>query len=93
MNLEIIEHHPQQVLEAFSRGKFDQVEIIGEADEKEFFELCFREKILVRIVGLPQSPLDWVKNMPDGLVCANRRDKASHCALPIAGSGMLPSVR
>ena len=31
MNLEIIEHHQQQVLEAFSRGEFDQIEIIGEA--------------------------------------------------------------
>jgi hypothetical protein len=49
MNLEIIEHHQQQVLEAFSRGEFDQIEIIGEADEKEFFELCFREKILARL--------------------------------------------
>ena len=45
-DLEIIEHHPQRVLEAFRRGEFDQIEIIGEADEKEFFELCFREKIL-----------------------------------------------
>jgi hypothetical protein len=45
-DLEIIEHHPQRVMEAFRRGEFDQIEIIGEADEKEFFELCFREKIL-----------------------------------------------
>ena len=49
MNLEIIEHHQQQVLEAFGQGEFDQIEIIGEADEKEFFELCFREKILARL--------------------------------------------
>jgi len=34
------------VLEAFRRGEFDQLEIVGQADEKEFFELCFREKIL-----------------------------------------------
>ena len=46
MNLDIIEHHQQPVLEAFRSGKFDQIEIIGEADEKEFFELCFKEKIL-----------------------------------------------
>ena len=45
-DLEIIEHHPQSVMEAFRRGEFDQIEIIGEADEKEFFELCLREKIL-----------------------------------------------
>ena len=49
MNMEIIEHHQQQVLDAFSQGEFDQIEIIGEADEKEFFELCFREKILTRL--------------------------------------------
>jgi hypothetical protein len=34
------------VLEAFRRGEFDHLEIIGEADEKEFFELCFQEKML-----------------------------------------------
>lgn len=45
-DLDLIEYHPKQVLEAFRRGEFDQLEIIGEADEKEFFELCFREKIL-----------------------------------------------
>ena len=45
-DLEIIEHHPQRVMEGFRRGEFDQIEIIGEADEKEFFELCLREKIL-----------------------------------------------
>lgn len=46
MNLSIIEHHPQRVLEDFRRGEFDQIEIIGQADEKEFFELCFKERIL-----------------------------------------------
>jgi hypothetical protein len=50
MNLTIIEHHPQRVLEAFRRGEFDHIEIIGEADEKEFFELCFKEKILEALV-------------------------------------------
>lgn len=49
MNLSIIEHHPQRVLEAFRRGEFDQIEIIGQADEKEFFELCFKERILERL--------------------------------------------
>lgn len=49
MNLSIIEHHPQKVLEAFRRGEFDQIEIIGRADEKEFFELCFKEKILTAL--------------------------------------------
>lgn len=49
MNLEIIEHRQQWVLEAFRRGEFDQLEVIGEADEKEFFELCFQEKILAAL--------------------------------------------
>jgi len=48
-NLNIIEHHPQRVLAASRRGEFDQIEIIGQADEKEFFELCFQEKILVAL--------------------------------------------
>lgn len=33
-------------MEAFRRGECDRLEIIGEADEREFFELCLREKIL-----------------------------------------------
>ena len=37
MNLNLIEHHPQRVLEAFRRGEFDHIEVIGHADEKEFF--------------------------------------------------------
>jgi hypothetical protein len=44
--MEFIEHHQQAVLEAFRRGEFDQIEIIGHADEKEFFELCLKEKML-----------------------------------------------
>jgi hypothetical protein len=44
--MELIEHHQQQVLEAFRRGEFDQIEIIGHADEKQFFELCLKEKML-----------------------------------------------
>jgi hypothetical protein len=46
LSLNIIEHHPKRVLEALRRGEFDQIEIIGQADEKEFFELCFKEKML-----------------------------------------------
>jgi hypothetical protein len=49
MDLSLIEHHPQRVLEDFRQGEFDQIEIIGEADEKAFFELCFREKILLAL--------------------------------------------
>jgi hypothetical protein len=46
MSLELIEPHPRRVLEAFREGDFDGIEIIGRADEKAFFELCFREKML-----------------------------------------------
>jgi hypothetical protein len=46
MNLQIIEHHPQRVLDALRRGEFDALEIVGEADEREFFERLFREKLL-----------------------------------------------
>ena len=46
MDLQIIEHHPQRVLDALRRGEFDAVEIVGEADEREFFERLFREKLL-----------------------------------------------
>ncbi len=34
------------MLAAFRRGEFDQIEFVGQADEKEFFELCFQEKML-----------------------------------------------
>jgi hypothetical protein len=46
MNLELVEPHPRLVLEAFRRGEFDGLEVLGQADEKAFFELCFREHLL-----------------------------------------------
>jgi hypothetical protein len=46
MDLSFVEPHPKRVLEAFRSGQFDDLEIIGQADEKEFFELCFREQLL-----------------------------------------------
>jgi Transposase DDE domain len=46
MNVELIEPHPRRVLEAFGRGEFDGLEILGQADEKAFFELCLRERML-----------------------------------------------
>ena len=55
-DLTIIEHHPQRVLEAFRRGEFDQIEIIGQADEKEFFELCFQEKMLAALAQEMPTP-------------------------------------
>lgn len=49
MDLSFVEPHPRRVLEAFRSGQFDDREMIGQADEKEFFELCFREKILTAL--------------------------------------------
>lgn len=46
MDLELVEPHPRRVLEAFRQGEFDGLEILGQADEKAFFELCFGEKLL-----------------------------------------------
>ena len=46
MDLELVEPHPRRVLEAFRRGEFDDLEVLGQADEKAFFELCFREQLL-----------------------------------------------
>ncbi len=57
MDLHVIEHHPQRVLEALRRGEFDALEIIGEADEREFFERLFREKLLARLAAtMPGKP-------------------------------------
>lgn len=44
------------MLEAFRAGEFDQIEIIGEADERDFFELCFKEKLLEALAeGMPTA--------------------------------------
>jgi hypothetical protein len=51
MDLHIIEHHPQRVLDALRRGEFDALEIVGEADEREFFERLFREKLLAALAA------------------------------------------
>ena len=52
MNLTVIEYQPQKVLAAFRRGEFDNLEVIGQADERDFFQRCFQERILV---GLADS--------------------------------------
>jgi hypothetical protein len=49
MNLSFIEYEPQKVLEAFRRGEFDGLEVIGQADERDFFQRCFRERLLQRL--------------------------------------------
>jgi len=70
LDLNLIEPHPQRVLEAFPRGEFDQIEVVGQADEKEFFELCFKEKILealakalIKVRQLEQSFLTPLENL------------------------------
>lgn len=49
MDLQILEHHPQRVLEAFRRGEFDSLEVISQADERDFFQRCFQARILARL--------------------------------------------
>ena len=52
MDLNLLEPHPRTVLEAFRSGEFDGLEILGQADEKAFFELCLQERMLE---GLAES--------------------------------------
>ena len=54
MNLSFIEYQPQKVLQAFRQGEFDNLEIIGQADERDFFQRCFQEHLL----------LDLAESMP-----------------------------
>ncbi len=49
MNLTFLEYHPQSVLQAFRRGEFDGLEVIGQADERDFFQRCFQTGILSRL--------------------------------------------
>jgi hypothetical protein len=46
MNLAFIEYQPQKVLAAFRQGEFDGLEVIGQADERDFFQRCFQEHLL-----------------------------------------------
>lgn len=56
MDLELVEPHPRSVLEAFRAGEFDDLEVLGQADEKAFFELVFGEKMLERLApGMPTA--------------------------------------
>jgi hypothetical protein len=49
MNLSFIEYEPQKVLAAFRRGEFDGLEVIGQADERDFFQRCFQQRLLSRL--------------------------------------------
>ena len=56
MNLSFIEYEPQKVLEAFRRGEFDNLEVIGQADERDFFHRCFQERLLQKLANsLPSA--------------------------------------
>lgn len=56
MNLSFIEYEPQKVLEAFRRGEFDNLEVIGQADERDFFHRCFQERLLQKLAdSLPSA--------------------------------------
>jgi hypothetical protein len=56
MNLSFIEYEPQKVLEAFRRGEFDGLEVIGQADERDFFHRCFQEHLLEKLAdSLPTT--------------------------------------
>jgi hypothetical protein len=50
MDLAFIEYHPRRVLDAFRQGEFDALEILGQADERDFFERCLQERLLLRLV-------------------------------------------
>src|SRR6266550_6182253 len=49
MNLTFIEYEPQKVLAAFRQGQFDGLEVIGQADERDFFQRCFQQRLLNRL--------------------------------------------
>ena len=56
MNLSFVEYQPQKVLAAFRQGDFDGLEVIGQADERDFFQRCFQERILVALAqGMPPA--------------------------------------
>ena len=48
MNLTFIEYQPQMVLAAFRQGEFDGLEVIGQANERDFFQRCFQERLLAQ---------------------------------------------
>ncbi len=51
MNLTLIEYQPQKVLQSFRRGEFDGLEVIGQADERDFFHRCFQEHLLEKLAA------------------------------------------
>lgn len=56
MDLSFVEYHPRGVLAAFRQGNFDALEILGQADERDFFERCFRERLLLQLAeGMPSA--------------------------------------
>ncbi len=77
MDLHVIEHHPQRVLDALRRGEFDALEIIGEADERDFFERLFREKLLEKLAAtMPGKPKK--EEVPRWLILAGQLSLKLH---------------
>ncbi len=69
MDLTLVEPHPRRVLEAFRRGEFDGLEILGRADEKAFFELGFREQLLDALAE-PMPTARQKEEVPRGFILA-----------------------
>ena len=69
MDLRFIEYHPQVVLEAFRRGDFDALEVIGQADERDFFQRCFQERILLELADSMPS-MRKKKEVPQWFILA-----------------------
>jgi hypothetical protein len=49
MNLTFLEYEPHKVLAAFRQGEFDGLEVLGQADERDFFQRCFQQRLLSRL--------------------------------------------
>lgn len=78
MDLQIIEHHPKLVLDALRRGEFDALEIVGEADEKEFFERLFREKLLEKLAATMPTDREKKEVPPWFILAGNMSLKLHH---------------
>ena len=78
MDLQIIEHHPKLVLDAMRRGEFDALEIVGEADEKEFFERLFREKLLEKLAATMPTDREKKEVPPWFILAGNMSLKLHH---------------
>jgi hypothetical protein len=88
MDLELVEPHPRRVLEAFRRGEFDGLEVLGQADEQAFFELGFREKLLDALAAAMPTARQK-EEVPRGVVLMAKPEleAARRARLPRPGAG------